>query len=32
MKKIYGEEILVTRKYAKEIEEYFVREADHERV
>lgn len=27
-----GEEILVTRKYAKEIEEYFVREADHERV
>lgn len=27
-----GEEILITRKYAKEVEEYFVREADNEGV
>lgn len=27
-----GEEILITRKYAKEVEEYFVREADDEGV
>ena len=27
-----GEEILVTRKYAKEVEDYFVREEDNEGV
>ena len=27
-----GEEILITRKYAKEIEDYFMKEDDNERV
>ena len=27
-----GEEILVTRKYAKEVEDYFMREEDNEGV